>query len=292
MPARRDDLDGNDLIERYTAGESLHALSKRFGVDRTVVRRALREHSIQPRGKAETIPLTYPVAVDLTDLARRYLAGESVKGLSRSLGLTERRAAGLLRSEGVQLRGQAEANALMAAELTIDQHRARTQRWASEWTRPLVLGPAAGRGSPAAATTREATRSKQAGDEVAVRAMLPSGWVTGEQVAVDSYNLDLAHGSVAVEIHSSAGYPLRQPLIAGRAVHLADRGWHVAYLWLCHTSPLSGRGVAELVAHVERMDRDPSPQRQYVVVRGGGEVVSAGHLDPQQRAIVPAPVDP
>jgi very-short-patch-repair endonuclease len=293
MPGRRNDINADDIVSRYLAGESLHSLSKRYGVDRDVPRRVLREHNIGPRNQAEAALLLRSQVADPVGLVDNYLAGESAKALGRRLGLAERVVTRTLCQQGVALRANTEANRLRSERMTEAEHRARTAMWADGWNTPISVPSFVPKnivGLRRAALTRQITLSKQLPDELRVRALLPPAWGV-EQLPVDRYNLDFAHGTVAVEVHSAAYHPFWFKQHASRAVDLAERGWHLAYLWLTKGHALSERGVAELVAHAERLDRDPAPERQYIVIRGCGEVISTGRLDPVERTIVPASPD-
>lgn len=292
LSARRRIVDGDDLAARYVVGESVHALSKRFGVDQYVVRRVLREHDVPLRDRADAFSLVVH-ALDEDAIAARYMAGESVKELLRAFRTSDGRVQRILRERNIPVRGMTEANRLMAARLTDADHHARSARHATAWEVPVRLDPFTPRypdGLRQSAITRQTTLAMQQPDELKVRALLPPGWADCEQFAVDWYNLDFTHGSVAVEVHSSPAHPFRIAANMRRTVDLAEHGWHVAYVWLTRRHPLTAVGVAEYVTHVERLDRDPSPRRQYVVVGGGGELVSAGHTDTEHRTLMPAPV--
>ena len=289
------DLDSADLIHRYMEGESLHTLSSTFGVDRYVIRRVLREGGANARTAAESRRLTRTVHLDETAVVRRYMAGESAKTLATAYGCGDRAIYRVLRENGVTPRTITEAANLVLDQLTLAQRQARATKHVIVWE---------GRSYPSIpatnpewlrknALTRQRTLSQQRPEELRVLAALPEGWVDGQQVAVDRYNIDFTHGPVAVEVHSSGLHAVRSEKAVSRAVELAHLGWHTIYFW-----PNSGyirrftdRGIGELVAHAERLNCDPAVARQYLVVRGGGEVVTAGHFDLDQRALIPAAVD-
>ena len=142
----------------------------------------------------------------------------------------------------------------------------------------------------AAAITRQANLSMQRPDELPVIALLPEGWADDLQVAADFYNIDITHGRVAVEVHAGALHPFTSRPALRRTVDLAEFGWHTAYIWISKRRPLTAAGIAELVANAERLDGNPAAGRKYVVVGGSGELVSAGHLYPEQRAVIPTAV--
>lgn len=298
----RHDINADDLISRYLAGKSLHALAQRYGVERGTIRRALKKHGVGPRSQREALalkPRAYGPAynrmtLDGDDIEARYRAGESIKALALALGVSERPITRTLMERNVPLRTMAEANRLRADSMTPEQHRIKRDIWAGishtriERPKLEIAYPDRQR---SAAMTRERTLSKQMPIEITVLAMLPEGWGCTPQRAVERYNLDFSHGSVAVEVHGDSCHPLRPKTSASRAIDLAEWGWHMLFFWLSPFRPLSVAGITQLVAHAERMDRDPSPERQYVVIGGDGELIATGHLDPVERAIVPSAID-
>lgn len=286
-------IDSSDLIDRYQSGESVNALRKHFKVDAYVIRRVLAENEISIRGHADAIALDAR-EVDEDAIAIRYAAGESARGLLREFRICDDRLYGILAERGIPARGNAEANKLLASRLTHGQRASRAAHWREAWGRPICVPPFTPQHPArvrAAAATRESRLSMQRPDEIPVISLLPEGWVDGLQVAADFYNIDITHGRVAVEVHAGALHPFRARPALRRMIDLADLGWHVVYTWICKQRPLTPAGVTELVAHAERLDGDPSPQRQYVVVGGSGELVSAGRLEPEHRTVVPTPVD-
>jgi hypothetical protein len=214
--------------------------------------------------------------------------------LARAFGVHERVIRRALREEGVPTRTITQANNLTVDRLSLTERRERSSRHAVVWEGRSY--PAARIADPDAlqkrALTREKTRAHQRRDERLILSALPAGWVSGQQVAVDRYNIDFTHGSIAVEVHSSGLHPFRSEQTVCRAIDLADRGWHVVFFWPNGGQwRMTDRGIAELIAHVERLDGDPSPERQYLVVRGGGELVTAGRFDTKHRTLVSTPVN-
>lgn len=57
MPAKRTDIDVDNLIELYNSGESVKQLAHLFGIARSVVCLRLRSHGIMPRGRSESMYL-------------------------------------------------------------------------------------------------------------------------------------------------------------------------------------------------------------------------------------------
>jgi hypothetical protein len=203
-------IPDTEVVRLYQAGESLHALGKQFGVDRYVIRRILRQAGIERRDMAAATRLTRTVAYDDAEVVRRYLAGESARALGIAYGVHERAIYRTLREQGIRSRTITEANNLVLDLLSLEQRRERASRHAVVWEGRSypVIRTAHPEWLHKRALTRELTRSHQRPDELHVLAALPADWVDGQQVAVDRYNIDITHGSVAVEVHSMALHPL------------------------------------------------------------------------------------
>ena len=52
------------------------------------------------------------------------------------------------------------------------------------------------------------------------------------QFPVGKYNIDIACGSVAVEVHRHSGQPHRRPILRERIEYLINNGWSVMYVWI------------------------------------------------------------
>src|SRR5262245_396242 len=289
-------IDEQAIVARYAAGESVNSLSLKLKLDQYVVRRVLRDRGVALRSQAQTARLRRTARIEEGEVVRRYLSGESVKHLSRILGADGNVIRCVLRDCGVPRRGVAEANDLVCQRRTLAERQQRIRLPIPVWegrSYPVAQVSNA-EGLRKRAQTQQRTRSHQTADELDVLERLPVGWVDHQQLAVDRYNIDFAHGSVAVEVHSVGLHPFRSEQVVSRAIDLANLGWHVVYFWPSVGSParrITDIGVTELVSYAERLDSDPSPRRQYLVVRGGGEVITSGSFDLVQRSLIGRSVD-
>jgi very-short-patch-repair endonuclease len=98
------------------------------------------------------------------------------------------------------------------------------------------------------------------------------------QWAVGPYNIDIAIGTVAVEILDSAGRGSRQAYQVQRSKYLGDRGWHV-YVIRPTKRGITPRVLDDLRSFVDQACRNPAMPCQYRVVGGRGYLISAGRLD-------------
>ena len=125
-----------------------------------------------------------------------------------------------------------------------------------------------------------------------IDAIIDRGLHAIPQHPVRGYNIDIAVGTLAVEVHSETSYPHQSGVVARRyerIKYLADRGWHSIYV-MSRNGLLVGPVTDEVVALLDLAERDPSAVGEYRVVRGSGELTSFSIDNFDQVAGEPAPV--
>ena len=229
--------------------------------------------------------------LDLDDLIGRYKAGESVKKLASSAGVSRSVIHRYLAAAGVPLRGRSDAMRVRMAQ-TSPEERARLSAAAHDAVRGMVRTDE---------DLERRARGKQARESHATDEELTFGRLLQErglsvvpQQAVGKYNVDLAvDGTVAVELfggswHQDGRHFARLPQ---RLVDLADRGYTTLMVWCTSRYPLNGSLVAdEVVAHLERARRDPAVRREYRMVWGDGEFAASGCVDDNEAPLKPTRV--
>ena len=99
------------------------------------------------------------------------------------------------------------------------------------------------------------------------------------QFPVGKYNLDIAIGSVAVEVHRSTHHPLSTTQFHQRTEDLISLGWPIIFVWL---NPKRGEYLANtdnLISLVKLARTDPAAFGKYRVIRADG---SDGPLLPKK----------
>lgn len=211
------------------------------------------------------------IDIDTNDLVRRYTSGTSIKQLAEHFGVNRDAIYRRLREQGVETRSQIEANRALAAARTPEQRRAYA-----------AAANAARRGSTASAEelANKALARKQ---QVAPGELLIAEWLEAKGLATDPqspvgpYNIDIAVGSVAVELHTTARNPSNDPVVLKRIEYLIDAGWSPIYVWVSYSHVLTEACADQIVSWLKATKRNPALRRQYRVVRGTGEVVYTGH---------------
>jgi len=91
------------------------------------------------------------------------------------------------------------------------------------------------------------------------------------QQAVGFYNIDLAVGSVAVEVHVGANHPTTSSKIRHRLKQLRELNWSVLYVWITCAHPLTEAAADKIVTAMKFLEGNPTIGSQYWVIRGTGE---------------------
>ncbi|MFF9023222.1 hypothetical protein [Streptomyces eurythermus] len=307
---RKDEIPGlEEAAARYLRGEPAEALAAELGVDRTTLDRRLRYMGISPADRAFAEEPVEPRRArrghngnrkDLPDeeIAARYAAGESVSALAQAYGVSRSVITRRLDEAGVAKRNRAQAMS-MRMKQTPPAERKRLAQAAHEVRRSM------GDHLPASllrarARERNFRQHLRIGEEELAAMLAERGYPPYFQKALGPYNVDLCVPPVAVEIHRSTAHPLVNPMYRERARRLIDAGWRIVFVWL---NPLNGKQAPKksawalptpvladkIVAHLQAARRDPSSVSQYRVIRGSGEDAPFGSLDPDQRAVIPAP---
>lgn len=227
--------------------------------------------------------------LDIDDLVKRYLAGESEQALSLSVGMSRPAIRRRLIAAGVERRGISEANGIRMKRITPSQRQALTAAAntarrtrtdfdcaKSEWA--IQRGPA-----------MSASRSRKIGkgETELLDLLVRSGVQPIPQLPVAGYNIDIAVAPVAVEVWWGKAYPFRVPHFHRRTVDLADSGWSTLWVWLGHEMPdaLTADAVVSWLEEVRRYP--PTIRAKYRVIRRNGDVVATGEAQFDQIAAVP-----
>lgn len=268
-------LNMDDLVRRYVEGESKHALAEAFGISRYAVDVELGRAGVTIRttGQANAGRMLRPV--DVEALAERYLAGESEKALAEAFGVDRGVVRRRLLGAGIQPRGRSEAMYVRMANTTAEE-RARL----SEAAHVAVRGTkhSAERLIERAKRLEGRITANVSQGEINLAADLrAAGLPIVHQKAVGPYNVDLATGSVAVEVLGGGWHRTKRH--GERLRYLMDSGWDVLYVWVSSKTPLGPGAAQYVVSHVEFRNRNPTMPRCYRVIRGSGQFVAEGSAD-------------
>lgn len=258
------------------AGQSMQKAAAAAGINEKTVSTELRRRGIEPRSRRIDPP---------TDAIARYLGGESELALASSCGVSRTTVRRWLKEAAIPIRGRSEAGVNRASHMTAEQ---RSQQAAA--------AHAAVRGVPMSASSkrRRAETMERLGrygsdSEQSVAEFVEArGWKAIPQKAVGIYNVDLAVETVAVEVLGGEWHASK-PGHSKRTKDILDAGWHIAFIWDTPNFPLEvERAGDRLITFLERTRRSPAGSREYWVIRGDGQLVTAGTTENDSFAFIPA----
>lgn len=216
-------------------------------------------------------------SIDVDDLVRRYIAGESEKALAELFGVSRTPIRRMLLNAGVEIRGRSAAMYQRMAATSPDE-RARLAAAAHDAVRGKPKTPDFLRARAAGVERQGASHGNASAAEVGFGEMLrDAGRPVIHQKAIGPYNVDLAAGSVAVEILGGGWH--RSKRHGERLRYILDGGWDVIYIWVGRRFPLGSGAAQYVISHCEIRDGDPTAPRCYRVIRGGGEFLAGGRAD-------------
>lgn len=224
--------------------------------------------------------------IDIDDLIKRYLAGESENAIAKSLGVDRSAIKPRLIKAGVKRRGRSEAELLKWSKLSIDARRRQTAS-ANRAARGRV------RGFP---ELRKQAHARQMGGAQStyelqlINLLLDLGVDVVPQQAIGPYNCDLGIYPVAVEVfgggwHFSGRHLARTPK---RIRYLMDRGWSILMIVVDprRNQIITGITASDVHSYVKLMRGQPPPSPEYRVVRSTGETMTKGSFDDDERTIM------
>lgn len=280
----------SDAVERYALGESVTSIAKDLGIDRHRLSRDLRAAGVVITKAGRNVE-SRRVDVPVDELVELYNDGISEKALAERYGYSRQVIRRRLLDEGVTIRGRSAAMFARMASTPTDERK-----------RLVEAAHAARRGGPghntlgrmAIARGKERTKGVAGKLEMEMQILLHErGLATKHQLAVGTYNIDLASPPFAVEVHVHSTNPLKVPSVKRRAERLMESGWSIIFVWVSpKTRLLVPNAADEVVAWIHRTQLLPSFPGHYRVIRGTGEHVAGGRGDLDQVAVVPAPEGP
>lgn len=214
---------------------------------------------------------------DINNLIGLYVGGMSAKALAKHFNVSRQVICLRLRENNIPIRNRSESMYVRMAQTSLEE-RKRLAKKAQE----------ARRGSPdsAAALRKKAIAAEKylykAGEfePECFEYLCDAGFDPIPQKAVNKYNIDIAVGNVAVEIHVSTCNPLTKEYSRNKVIYLTNNGWNVIFVWISYrrNKILSRRACEDVVSFIKHSQANPSFVGQYRVIRGTGKFYSAGSL--------------
>ena len=255
----------------FTA-DSLSVRLRRIGVD------AARNHHSRPPHNRKQMG---------AGVVHEYLAGRSEKSIAQKLGVCRAVIRRTLLEAGVEPRNRSKAMLQRHRNMTAEE-RKQLASAAHEAVR--------GRAHPQS-RQRDAARMREAGkfkvrigpgENELANMLREKGLNVIRQKSVDVYNVDLAVGSIAVEITAAQGR-LAKGKMQRRLKHIANLGYTIVYIQAKTGDNIIGN-LEQLVSDLDVLCRNPPAPGKHWVVRCTSERFARTRNDKGQFSAVPSPV--
>lgn len=215
------------------------------------------------------------------DLVKRYEAGESIKKLADSLGISREPLRKALVKAGVNVRGRSDAEKMKWSQIKAD---------AGGVTRQIEAAWKARRGGvdtdatkKARAATRYAKRLHISPRETMLAAeMSARGLCFEQQFPVECYNIDIAMTAdlIAVELESFGPRPRLPGKYAKRLKYLLNRGWFVLIVvGHCHRKPDYRRIADDIISITQAVRGNEAMRGHYAMIRSDGKGNAGSHSE-------------
>lgn len=284
-----------NAIAEYVAGKGCESTAARHGVGANSLKAVLVERGLwrsrqevdAARARNTSAGLLAKTQLPVAEIVERYAQGESVNAIAKAFGVSRPVIQLRLADQGVELRGRTDANRLVAA-----------RRSPEENAQFMLAAQSAVRGSRRSAETlarRANTRERlQRGVSPTERHLAEllseRGLNVIPQKAIGPYNVDVATGSIAVEIFGGGwhAYGAHRDRSAERFRYILDEGWNLVIIWVVpRRYPLVAAAADYVVAFSELTGKDPSVRGQYRVIWGDGEVAPTVNLEVDDLSAIP-----
>lgn len=289
MARKRTDIDMDDVIRRYLAGQSVRELAALYQCSEALLHKRLKEAGVSrsPREARILSAAKQPEPPYVDEIVRRYLAGERQYDIAAALGLNQASVSRWIIKRGVNI-SRSEALQRRYARMTPEERRALAAK-AHDAVRGVKRTPED--------LAKRALSKQRSRAHVSEAEIILAGWLKERgisvihQQAVGPYNADLGAFPVAVEVfggqwHAHGRHAARLPK---RTHYFFDQGWNVYIIWVnALHHPLTPDVTEDLVAFIERSRRDPSFRRQYRVVWGNGQFIASGSADDDHLTLIPS----
>ena len=274
----------NECIALVRDGYSINLIARAVGWNPGTVSKHLKTAGIEITNHGKR------VMTDDAEIIRLYTSGVAEYAIAERLGLGRGVVKNRLVANGIERRGVKEAGLNRFAHTTAEERKRITEAANRAWRgtrRPKSF-------SQAQALKRESgiirINNDICEDKISER-LAALGIEHVRQKAADIYNIDIAVGSVAVEVtRGTVKYRGGSAKESKRLVKLAELGYRVLAVETSDEEALVAH-LDDVVAEIERLRGLPTFEGKYRMVRCGRKDCAVIRNEYGQFASVPAPVE-
>lgn len=274
-------INTNDLIQMYKSGKSVAKISNITGIP---VSSIYGKFNIAGFKATRNGLGNIKTAVPDSEIIRLYNSGMSENQVAIHFGVSRNVIRNRLIKHNVHIRTQSEAETVKWSQMT-DEQRANQVKSANEKVRTLPK-KFFKEISRKQAITKQKTKSKLgAFEQLFIDELKGRGFKPIPQKAVDVYNLDIAVGNTAIEIHVNSGHPHNHIMYRKRIMKLLELNWNVIYIKITKDVFIDV-ATDDICRFIDTAQSDESRICQYRVIRGTGEFIASGRLNGNELSIV------
>lgn len=273
----------NGIIKMYESGLSMKEICTATGHPKTSIYAA--GYRIGYKFTRINVPRRVTIDADaVKSMYVDYLLSENQ--IAIELGVGRRVIRTTLKRLGVHIRNQSESEAVKWSKMT-DQQRTNQVKAANQ----------AIRDKPSEfhrqSSIKQAQRKQMTHAKVGLleseftKAFNERGFDCIQQLAVDVYNIDIAIGNTAVEIHINSSNPHNHPFYSKRIVNLLKLDWNVIYI-KCGVNTFVDVTADNVSSIINTISTDKTAISKYWMIRGNGDLVTVGGLNGDHLACIDA----
>jgi transposase-like protein len=268
----------DNAIALYDSGKSIQEVANVLSVSAPFVFQRFKKAGIKMRGIRKNVPVSKIIA--------DYESGVSMKQLAKRYGICRDVIYRRFAESGITPRNRSESMYLRMKQSTPEE-RSKLAANAHEVIRnkPPEFHQA---NAIKQAISKQRTRSKVGiFEDIVIDALkeLNPIW----QLAIGPYNIDIACGNIAIEIHNNWRNPHAYPFYTKRIKYLLECGWNVVYIKLGESVLIDKPTLNKIVSVCKSASLNPSGRCEYWMIRGTGEFIASGCMDGNDFTTIPIP---
>jgi hypothetical protein len=270
----------DNIIKMHKSGNVVSEIAKQFNVSKSFVYKVIKQHgeTFVSRRIAD-----HPKSADVI---ADYISGISENGVSIKHGIQRDTVKRILAYNNIKRRNQSEAETLKWSQMTKDKRLKQVAK-ANHTMRNMPKEFHASN-SIKQAISKEKSLSKVGDFEMIFMDFLNKlGHRCTPQLAFGAYNIDIAIGNTAIEIHNNTAHPHNHPYYRQRIVRLLESDWNVIYVKTIGKVDVK-RATSKLSQMIDLIQSNKPTLGQYGVIRGSGDFIATGCLNGNNLSIVNA----
>lgn len=220
----------------------------------------------------------YNHSLSIETVVSMYNSGMSVKAISENLGFSRSSIVIRLKKAGITQRGRSESMFLRMSSTSIED-RKKLVKSANQAMRSTTKEQTIERLKKSAITKFQTKSKVGILEQYFIDHLTSKGLNCIPQFPFNVYNIDIAVGNIAIEIHNSLSNPDRLIHTRQRIIYLLKSGWIPVYVKFRYNTIIDKTTFDKIISLFNKSSCNPSFIGHYWVIGSTGETISVGRLD-------------